>query len=80
MTARLTHTQRIDVAMAREMLDADAQGGPAAVVARAHARSESPRAVDTADPYPYAYGTARHHVAALLAVVDDLTAQPEAGA
>jgi len=80
MTARLTHTQQIDVAMAREMLDADAEGGPAAVVACTHAKSESIHAVDASDPYPSAYGTARHHVAALLAVVDELTTEPEAGA
>ena len=80
MTARLTQTQQIDVAMAREMLDADAEGGPAAVVAHAYAKAGSPHAVDTADPYPHAYGTAMHHVAALLAVVDELTAEPEAGA
>jgi hypothetical protein len=80
MTARLTQTQQIDVAMAREMLDADAEGGPAAVVASTYATSGSPPGLDVADPYPYAYGTARNHVAALLAVVDELAAKPEAGA
>lgn len=80
MTARLTRTQQIHVAMAREMLDADAEGGPVAVLTRIHAKSGSPHAVDTADPYPYAYGVARRHIVALLAVVDELTVQPEAGA
>jgi hypothetical protein len=80
MTARLTQTQQIDIAMAREMLDADEEGGPAAVVARTEAKSGSPHAVDAAGLYPYAYGTARHHVATLLEIVDELTAEPEAGA
>lgn len=78
MTARLTQSQEVDVAMAREMLDADAEGGPAAVVARAYITSGPPGGLDVRDPYPYAYGTARHHIAALLAVVDELTAEPEA--
>jgi hypothetical protein len=79
MTARLTQTQQIDIAMAREMLDADEEGGPA-VVARTEAKSGSLYAVDAADLYPYAYGTARHHVATLLEIVDELAAEPGAGA
>lgn len=78
MTARLTQSQEVDVALARDMLTADAEGGPAAVVARTHAASGPPPSLAAADPYPYAYGAARHHVAALLQVVDELTAEPEA--
>jgi hypothetical protein len=66
--------------MAREMLEADAEGRPTAVVARTHAKSASSHPADAADPYPYAYGTARHHVATLLEIVDELAAEPGAGA
>lgn len=66
----LTITQQVTIDMARELLVADRDGGSARV-----AGSES----RPADAGHYAYGRAVACLGHLLEVVDELTAEPEAG-
>jgi hypothetical protein len=71
--SQLSPDQRHAVSMARELADADARGGAAAI-----ATMDGIQGLDLNldGTYPYAYGRATAALRALLAVVDDLAGTP----